>query len=493
MRLFHNAIFYQPSPEEPVCQAMLVDDRKIIEMYPEKPDLSGIETVDLQSAYVYPGFIDTHTHSFEGGLYLLGVDLGKVVDLNDVFQLLAAAKPLSGKIIAFNFDENRIAEKRFPTAAELDRIYPDIPVLLRRIDGHSCVINSCAALKINWEKSLPVGFSGLLRGSWNSQASHWFHLDLDDETILLAYSKAAELGASNGYTTIHTMVGDIRSSQSHYPLIQDNSSRFPLEYILYPQNFNLEQALEFGSSRIGGCLLADGSFGSHTAALHLPFSDQPDHKGSLYHSDEFWLKFIRSAHIAGLQVAVHCIGDRAIDQILKCYETVQLENPKDLRHEIIHNELTSDPMLDREKRAGVSAVMQPRFDSLWAGPGGLYEKVLGKERTLSTNRLQSIYQRKILLTGGSDWYITELDPLLGIHSAVNLHNPAERLNPRQAIEIYTTNAARLSFDENRLGRLAKDYQADFVCLEKDILTTENIADIPVKSVFKAGKCIYDRS
>ena len=97
--------------------ALLEDRGKIVELFAEKPKLSGVETIDLHGRFIYPGFIDTHTHSFEGGLYSLGVDLGDVKTLEEVFQLLKGSNQISGKIFAFHFDENKITEKHFPTAS----------------------------------------------------------------------------------------------------------------------------------------------------------------------------------------------------------------------------------------------------------------------------------------------------------------------------------------------------------------------------------------
>ena len=486
MKLFHNAKFYSMRKDGEFFSAVLVNNEKIVETFNKTPELQNVEYIDLHESFVYPGFIDTHTHSFEGGLYSLGADLEHVSSLNDVFEILSETKPISGKIFAFHFDENKIKEKRFPTNKELDKIFPDLPVILRRVDGHSCVVNSIAVKKIKWEKPLPNFFSGHLNKRWNGIASTWFHQNLSDEAILDIYLKAAEKAIKTGHTTIHTMIGDAHSDLMHYRLIKKNLHRFPVEFILYPQITDIKQALEIGSPRIGGCIVADGSFGSHTAALLQPYKDEPENYGVLYKTDKFWEDFIKEAHLNNLQIAIHCIGDAAISQILKFYEEVQRENPKDLRHEIIHNELCSDKMLDRMQKINISSVMQPMFDRLWAGKNGLYEKVLGKERTLRTNRLASIYQRGILTTGGSDWYITDLNALKGINAATKMHNKNERLSSYQAVKLYTSNAAKLSFDENRLGMIKKGMQTDFVCLEGDIFRTEKIDKIKIKKVIKSG-------
>jgi predicted amidohydrolase YtcJ len=468
--------------------AALVDNGIIKNVYNTVPELTGVEKIDLKGSFVYPGFIDTHTHSFEGGLYSLGADLEKAVTLEDVFSILSEIKPVSGKIFAFRFDERLVKEKRFPTVCELDKIFPDLPVILRRVDGHSCVINTKAAQSIDWDTPLPGNFNGYLSQRENGKAANWFHRNFDDESILKIYHKAANIAVNTGHTTIHTMIGDGHSNIKHYEFIKDNLHQFPVEFKLYPQITDVAKALEVDSPRIGGCILADGSFGSHTAALFEPYSDKLDSKGILYRTDKYWNELIQDAHKNNLQVAVHCIGDAAISQILAIYEKVQKDDPKDLRHAIIHNELTVEDILDREKNAKVSVIMQPMFDRLWANPGGLYENRLGKERTLRTNRLASIYKRGILLTGSSDWYITEMNALKGIDAATRIHNKNERLSAFQAVEIYTKNAAELSFDEDRLGTLEVGKQADFICLQDDIFTSGSIVEIKIAAVIKKG-CI----
>jgi predicted amidohydrolase YtcJ len=486
-QLLYNATFYTMLQENDFYDSMLIEDGIIKQLFSGKPDIAGVEEIDLKGAFVYPGFIDTHTHSFEGGLYNLGANLNSVNSLTELFDKLAGTVPVSGKIFAYGFDENNISEKRFPTALELDQIFPDIPAILRRVDGHSCVVNSKAADQIDWEKPMPGSFTGHLYSYWNGRASNWFHRNLDEESILKAYVTAAQIAVKSGHTTVHTMIGDSYSDPKHYNLIYNNLSKFPVNFILYPQITDIKVAKDLGAARIGGCILADGSFGSRTAALMKPYTDRSDSSGTLYRTDDFWEKFILEAHKEDLQLAVHCIGDRAIDQILKCYEKAQQTDPKDLRHEIIHNELTTDEMLDRIKYANVSAVMQPLFDRLWGNPGGLYETVLGKERTSRTTRLASIYQREILLTGGSDWYITEIDALKGIDASVRIHNSTERLTPYQAVKIYTSNAAALNFDEEKYGTLSPGLQADITILAEDIFHSEDIQNVEIVNVMRDGR------
>lgn len=486
MKIFFNANIITMAEDMIHYNAMSVENGRIVELFNQKPDIDG-DYVDLKGSWVLPGFIDTHTHCVSGGIYSMGVSLESCEDLCELKERLKAGNKLDNMIFAWHLDENELLEKRFPTAKEVDELFPETAVLIRRVDGHSCVINSYAAKQIEAVQPLDSNFNGYFRGSINDKIVNWFHRNLSENSILKAYEKAAWHAVKYGHTTVHTMVGNGHDSIEHFELLKQNMDRFPIEFILYAQCFNLEEAISAKADRIGGCILADGSFGSHTAALNEPYHDQPDEYGRLYHDDEFWEKFITSAHKNDLQVAVHCIGDRAISQILKFYKKAQLDSPKDLRHILIHNELTSDDMISDMAEAKVTAAMQPMFDRLWAGKDGLYERVLGKERTRSTNRLRSITDAGVIIGGGSDWYVTEMDALAEINAAVNIHNPAERLTPFEAIKLYTSNAAFLSHDEHRIGKLLPGMQADMVVLNENPLAAENIADIRIERVFKLGE------
>jgi predicted amidohydrolase YtcJ len=318
---------------------------------------------------------------------------------------------------------------------------------------------------------------------------HWFHQNLSEQTVLSAYHQASEIAAANGFTTIHTMVGDAQNSIMHYKFLQNHLEQFGVEFILYPQSFNLKAALEVGATRIGGCILADGALGSHTAALRQPYTDDPASEGTLYHDNSFWEKFITEATGNNMQVAVHCIGDKAIKQINDVYLKLYKKHKHDLRHELIHCELTPDDLVEEIVKSHAVPVMQGAFDLYWGADDGFYHKVLG-ERYKQMNRFRTFKDKGVTITGGSDWYITELDALQGIRAAVQHHNPLERLDIYAAIDMYTKNAAWLSHDEHRLGQLSIGYDADFVCLSADILTDTGLATATVQATYKQGKQIY---
>lgn len=480
MKLFTNATFHtMRQPGECEC-AMLTKNGIIKELFCGNiPQMQNAQIIDLDGASVYPGFIDTHTHSFAGGLYLLCTDLINTKSISELIEKIKATPPLANMHIAWQLDETNLLEKRFPTKAELDKAFPHIPVLIRRVDGHSCVVNTHA------QRTMELCTSSVLTGTDNDFAVHKFHGRIDKEGIISAYMAAEKLALSRGHTSIHTMIGDAAEDPRHYAFLDAHRSAFTLDWVLYPQVCSVEKALELGADRVGGCVLADGSFGSHTAGLTSSYADA-DTKGCLYQSDNFWENYVVAAHLAGIPACVHAIGDAAVEQVLKAIEKAQKMKEKDIKHQIIHAELLSDTQIERMAASHAVAVMQPMFDKLWNNPGGLYPQVLGVERSQKTNRLRDMFRKKVLVTGSSDWYITALDALQGFAAAKNMHNPQQSLTPFQAMSLYTSNAGKIS-GNLKIGMLAPDYQADFVCLNKELFVCDLVARKTPAKVTKTYK------
>lgn len=487
--LISNAHFYINNSFENGITAIYIEDGIITKLL-KASDATPLfdESIDLEGNYVYPGFIDTHTHCFEGGLYANGVDLYTAKNIAEVLDMISnGLKQLEGDtLFCWRLDESALTEKRFPTVSELDSLGSSKNILIRRIDGHSCVLSSVARAKVPELADYP---HEVCRGDANDRAVYWFHEHIDPQSVIAAYHRAAEIAIKGGFTSIHTMIGDGKQSISHFPLISNQRDKFAIEYICYPQSFNIDAALAAGATRIGGCILADGSIGSYTAALYEPYEGKETERGNLYYNDEYWENFITKAHRNNLQVAIHCLGDRAIDQINNVYLKLAKEDKKDLRHQLIHCELCSDEMIDRIKASGATPVMQPAFDRYWGGEDGFYVSRLGKSRSRLLNRFNSMTSRGILITGGSDWYITELDAIMGIYAAINHHTVAERLSPQDAINIYTQNAAWLSHDENRLGSIKIGYHADFSVTTRAIDNHLSLDNTQISHVIKKGKLV----
>jgi predicted amidohydrolase YtcJ len=488
MKLIRNAHLWLNNGFSQNKMAILIDNEIIQDIIEEPINfmIDNVESIDMNGAYVYPGFIDTHTHSFEGGLYSLGVDLSEVKCIDDVLVLLDAKYQHTSAdevIFAWQFDENAITEKRFPTMSELDSVVPSKSIVLRRVDGHSCILNSYARKIVS---GVPAGIE-ILRAEANDYAVHHFHNSVREDVVLNAYHQAADIAMRGGFTGIHTMVGDANQSIGHYSLIDNNISKFKISFTLYPQSFNIRAALNAGATRIGGCILADGSIGSHTAALSQPYEGTVC-MGSLYHDDSFWHKFISEAHKNNLQVGVHCIGDKAIAQINSVFNKLKEEDYRDLRHQLIHCEITDDNLVASIANSGAVPVMQPSFDLLWGGDNGFYSRQLGLDRARNMNRFGTFYCNNVRVTGSSDWYITPLNIVQSIRAAMLHKNEAERLTHAEAVDLYTRNAAWLSHEESILGIIAKGYRADFSILDNPI---DDLSTNPeVKMIISKGDIVY---
>ncbi len=478
-----------PLTDDEIYHYLLIKDGKVVSL--AQKEFSGeLPKIDYGDYLIFPGFIDNHCHLFETGLTLLFPNLRGIGNLGDLFDIIStASKRLSGLeiIIGFNFEPDEIKEKRFPTRKELDRVLFNQPVIIFRRDGHSCVLNTRGLREVFSDK-IPEGMvlaedkepTGLLTGKANEIASSYFKNRLDDAIKKLAFQEGVALAVKKGITTLVSM-----TREEETPILLDLLSSFPIEVIVFCQSLNITKVKDFGLERIGGCILIDGSFASHTAALREDYADKKGERGVLYFTDEELFRFQREAERENLQMAFHAIGDRAIEQLLNGFERLNKGNP--LRHRIEHCELVPPDLLARLARLKIYPSVQPAFESFWGGEGKVYHSRLG-ERIRFTNPYRSFLNFGLIPFGGSDAPITPIDPFLGIRSAVNHPNESERLDVKSALSLFTKWGAYGIFKEKEIGVFKKNYWADFVVLSGDLLEEKT----EVVAVYKKGEQIFPR-
>ena len=243
---------------------------------------------------------------------------------------------------------------------------------------------------------------------------------------------------------------------------------------------------------MGGDIFIDGAFGSRTAAISTKYNDC-DTQGNLYFNNGELNYYVGEAHREGLQIALHAIGDRAIEQVLNAYENaLEVYSRKDHRHRIEHFELATKEQIDRAADLGLVISSQPTFEYFWGNEKGMYERRLGKTLASRTNNFRYIIDSGIVLCGGSDSDINEINPLLAIHAAVNHPKKNHSIEVVEALRMFTVNSAYANFEEHLKGRLEKGKYGDFVVLNKDILSVERdaIKDILVEATFKEGNMVF---
>jgi predicted amidohydrolase YtcJ len=255
-------------------------------------------------------------------------------------------------------------------------------------------------------------------------------------------------------------------------------------------------------------LMADGVIESHTAAMLEPYDDQPASRGEPRFTEEQLDRLVAELDKRGWQVLVHTIGDRAVRMALDAFAQAATRNPDPAhgrRHRLEHVETIALADIPRFAKLGVIASMQPYHSLPDPALMGAWTAAIGEDRAARGWLYRSIAKAGGIVTFGSDWPVATMDPILGIHVAVNRTTldgippggwlPAERLTLRQAVDAYTRNAAWASFDEHRKGSLERDMLADLVVLTKDIfaLPPARLSEAEVAATVFDGRIVYQRS
>jgi len=485
----------------------VVFDTRIREIVIERESETATEirsfdpsTLQPAPAVIVPGLIDSHTHPLETGLQLLFADLRGASSVAEVQQSLrdrhqdALAR---GMLLGFNLEPDGLKEQRYPSREELDAVVPEVPVFIYRVDGHSAVTNTAGLQLVlaGWPGVRARGMdgdcngrpTGVLRGEAYERASRLFKHRLAPDTVREALHLAGRQAAAKGVTTIGALVGVEDTSDDEWRALLDGLAACAVGTVPYLQTWNVETPRRFGLKQAGGCLLLDGSFGSRTAALNESYSDAPGNSGVSYVSDEKLLSFLRAAIAAGLQTALHAIGDRAVEQVVRCHE--QLAGPDSgnpLRHRVEHAELLNDALIDRIAGLGLVLGVQPAFEDEWGGPDRMYSVRLG-ERWRITNPYRRLLDSRVLLAGGSDAPITPIDPIAGIRAAVDRGNSLQAVSGEEALAMFTSAASFALGREATCGSIGVGKDADVTVLTSDPRTS---GLCQVVATFRTGICIY---
>jgi hypothetical protein len=461
--------------------------------------------VELPGATIMPGFVDSHVHLTGTGLSLSNQG---VVAAASREELLAIARERSATetepvVLLQGYDETRWEDPLPPTLAEVEAV-GEIPLVIRRADGHVAIANTAALESAGvldlegTERDASGEPTGYVTLAANRALSRWVAHTRSEHRIEELQLAAAAQAAARGVTGIHQMSMPDEDGGTDLEVFLRHRSKLPVDAVPIVATMDVPQVIDLGLAAIGGDLAADGSIGARTAALRAPYADQ-DHAGSTTFEDDRLAEFFHDGHNAGLQVGIHAIGDRAIEQVLTAWERVyhaldsrERRHFRARRHRVEHLEMPSSEQIERAAALGLAASVQPAFDAAWGFPGGLYERVLGVERSRAMNPFRSLLERGLVVGAGSDAPITPLDPWIAVAAMERHHDPTQRLSRIEAIRIHTAGSARLGHQEEKKGVLEPGMHADLAAYDVDPLELDDVEELRPILTVSLGREVFAR-
>lgn len=407
---------------------------------------------------------DHHIHPIGYATLVNGLELMDSVDLADLTARVARfADTVEGAVIGQRLNDEGLAEGRLPTRDDLDDVIGDRPTLLYRYCGHIAVANSAALslAGVGSDTPDPEGGSfdrdptgepnGVLRETAIQSVSSALAPLVNgpsDAAILRAFGDLAAMG-------LGSITGIVSAGEPLWCGVTDEldvlcrlAPDLPIDVdvlVIAPDPQLLAEAAEKirrsqGRVRfLGWKEFADGSFGGHTAALHDPFIDRPDTRGTERLDREHATMMARAAMMLGGTVAVHAIGDRANDAVLDLFEDLVDMGADPTRLRVEHASLLTAAAVERMARLGVTASVQPAF---LASEGDWLVKRIGDERMRRVYPFRSLIQAGIQVIGGSDSPVELPDPTIGINAAIGRpgFDPSEGLTPDEAAALFAPRA-----------------------------------------------------
>jgi len=486
-----------------VGEWVLVDNRHIERVGMGDPPESD-RIVELPGATIIPGFIDTHVHLTGTTLSEIGIPLGQARSGEELLGLTAEElRHGPTKVLAHGFDESKWDRPDLPTLAQLDEL-GEVPIILIRADGHIALANTPALEKSRCleedgaDRDSDERPTGVVRRAANRRLQRWFHQTLSDHEIRELQLQAASTAASRGITCVHEMAVPQSHGRREVEVLLEHRDQLPVDVVAYVAEKDIPWVMDLGLETLGGDLSLDGSIGARTAAMSAPYRDG-DGTGTLYEKDDELAELFHNAHLAGLQVAVHAIGDAAIEQALRVWARVyhaldsrQRRHFRARRHRVEHFELPTLDQVERAAALGLAISIQPGFDARWGHPEELYERRLGRERATRMNPFATMLSRGLEVGAGSDSPVTPLDPMYGLWALETHHDASQRMSREEAIRLFTIGSARLAHLEEKKGQLRPGFQADFAAYEADPFTADEVLDLrPVLTVSR-GREVFVR-
>ncbi len=531
--LVHNIIGYTLDEGEVLHFVGLeFDDGRVTRLHTSAESLTtstAQEKIDGKGASMLPGLIDAHGHLSSYGRSLSSVNLTASASESEALARLvefAAAHKTEPWLLGRGWNQVLWEKRSFPTRESLDRLATQLsdrrPIALNRIDGHAVWVNSVALrlAGIDTDGITPDPAGGKIIRDARGRATGLLidnAMDLvmaeippiTDETMATYQLTAMQKLASFGLTSIQDAGISAQELRALQTLRRNN--RMPIRVyamldMLDPDNLDYlhlgplmdpAHRLVVRSVKI----VADGALGSRGAALFADYADQPGYRGLLLLTEERLLADLSRAMIAGYQVNIHAIGDRANALVLDYMAVAinQTESRK-LRHRIEHAQILRREDIPRFARDGILASMQPIHAT---SDKNMVADRLGEARLPGNYAWKTLVTSGAMLAGGSDFPVESPNPFFGLHAAVTRQSqdnqpvggwmPEEKLSRHEALSLFTEGAAYAAHQEHRLGRLLPGYEADFILVRDDYfkVPAEDIWKNRVLATYVAGKRVFE--
>jgi predicted amidohydrolase YtcJ len=497
---------------------LAVDDSAAIRKYIG----SATHVIDAHGGLVMPGFADGHTHFVDGGFQLASLDLRDAQTPQEFIRRVAAFAKTRAPgqwILGGDWDHTLWPGQMLPRREWIDSVTPNTPVFINRLDGHEALANTAALKAAHVTKDTPTPSGGEIlhdartgepTGIFKDQALDLIYKAVPEPTPVetdSAVARALAYAASLGVTATANMSASWAGLASYRRLEQ--AGRMTLRVYLYlpiDQWRAVADTMHASGAgddwvRIGGLKgFMDGSAGARTAYFFDAYNDSAGYHGLLQNSEQDMRTWIGNADSAGLQIAVHAIGDRANAILLAIYDSVaRVHGTRDRRFRVEHAQHLRREDIPKFGQGRIVPSMQPYHaidDGRWV------QQRIGPERIKTTYAFRDLLNSGAPLAFGSDWTVATIDPLWGVYAAVTrrtLDNknprgwvPEQKITLAEALKAYTAGNAWGVFAEHQWGTLAPGLDADVVVLDHDLfkMAPESLATARVSVTIVGGKIVY---
>ncbi|UOQ70262.1 amidohydrolase [Hymenobacter cellulosilyticus] len=520
--LVYNATVYTVDSTFSQAQAFAVLDGKFVAVGTAdalRQQYQAKQEVDAQGQFVYPGFYDAHCHFYRYALGLRDADLVGTTSWDAVLQKLQQHRqqyPQAAWLTGRGWDQNDWADKQFPTKAELDKRFPDVPVFIIRVDGHAALVNQKALDLAGVTTSTPISggtitrdAQGKLTGLLVDNAVDLVSVKIPEPTPAEANAlllQAQQLCLAVGLTSLADAGLDKANIDQMEALQKQNKLKLRLYAMLNPTAANKEFYFKNGpvfQDRLTVTsfkVYADGALGSRGACLVEPYHDKPKETGFLLSTEKEYRQLAKDIAASKFQMNTHAIGDSANRIILNIYGEA-LKGQKDRRWRIEHAQVITPADMPKFGQFGIVPSVQPTHatsDMYWAG------ERLGQERLKTAYAYEELRKQYGQVAIGSDFPVEDINPLFGFHSAVARQDAKNypsggfqmenALSRPDALRGMTTWAAHAAFEDRQKGSIKPGMAADFVVLNKDLLQAPaaELRGAQVQQTWIGGEQVYKR-